>query len=150
MQYLDYEKLDVYRVAINLVLLIEKVIEQLPIGRAYLVDQLRRSSASVVLNIAEGAGEHSTAEKHRFYRMAKRSATECASSVEICLSLRLTDERQFKQIREQVIRIVAMLTKMAQVRALAASVPVPLPVPLPSSGPRGPELESNVPSPGKN
>ena len=80
MQYLDYEKLEVYRVAMGLVLVIEEVVELLPFGRAYLVDQVRRSSASVVLNIAEGAGEHAPAEKARFYRMAKRSANDLRST----------------------------------------------------------------------
>jgi four helix bundle protein len=134
MQYLDYEKLDVYRVAMGLILIVEEVIERLPVGRAYLVDQVRRSSASVVLNIAEGAGEHSPAEKGRFYRIAKRSATECASTVEICLHLRLIEEAQYTKIREQVIRIVAMLTKLIQ---LKTNVPVNVPMPLPCSTPEG-------------
>jgi len=38
----------------------------------------QRAATSVPLNIAEGAGEYSGAEKSRFYRIAKRSATECA------------------------------------------------------------------------
>ena len=135
MQYLDYEKLDVYRVAMGLILAVEEIVERLPIGRAYLVDQVRRSSASVVLNIAEGAGEHSPAEKARFYRMAKRSATECASTIEICLHLRLIEEAQYAKVRERVIRIVAMLTRLIQLRV--GNVPVNVPVPLPCSDPVG-------------
>jgi len=134
MQYLDYEKLDVYRVSMGLVLMIEEVTGRLPVGRAYLVDQLRRSSSSVVLNIAEGAGEHAPAEKKRFYRMAKRSATECASTVEICLHLRLVEEGQYGKVRERVIRIVAMLTKLIQLRI---DVPVNVSLPLPCSDPSG-------------
>ena len=118
----------------GLVLMIEEVIERLPCGRAYLADQLRRSSTSVVLNIAEGAGEHAPAEKHRFYRMAKRSAIECSSTVEICLHLRFVEEGQYAKVRERVIRIAAMLSKLIQLRT---NVPVPVPLPLPSSGPAG-------------
>jgi four helix bundle protein len=139
MQYLDYEKLDVYRCAMNLILALETIIDRLPAGRGYLVDQLRRASTSVVLNIAEGAGEHAPAEKSRFYRMAKRSSTECASIVEICLHLHLIDEESHRKVREQVIRISAMLTKMTQTKQPVSVpiVPLPLPVPLPSSGPEG-------------
>lgn len=139
MQYLDYEKLDVYRHAMNLVLALETIIDRLPGGRGYLVDQLRRASTSVVLNIAEGAGEHAPAEKSRFYRMAKRSGTECASIVEICLHLRLIDEESYRKVREQVIRISAMLTKMTQAKGPVPVpvVPMPMPLPLPSSGPEG-------------
>ena len=121
MAYLDYEKLDVYRVAMKLALLVDKTTEGIPSYRAYLIDQMRRSSASVVLNIAEGAGEHSPAEKHRFYRMAKRSATECASTVELCWHLKLVGEEQYLLVRSQVIRVVAMLTRLFQAKAL----PVP-------------------------
>ena len=137
MQYLDYEKLEGYRVSMALVVMIEELISRLPFGRAYLVDQIRRSSASVVLNIAEGAGEHAIAEKARFYRMAKRSATECASSVEICLHLRLVEESQYAKVREYVIRIAAMLTKLIQSKAgqSVPVVPVSVPLPMPSSDP---------------
>lgn len=38
MQYFDHEKLDVYQVAIEWVILSERIAQQLPRGRAYLVD----------------------------------------------------------------------------------------------------------------
>ena len=126
MQYLDHEKLDVYRAAIELVLIVEKTEGQLEPGRSYLVDQARRSSTSVVLNIAEGAGENAPAEKSRFYRIAKRSATECASVMEICFHLRLVEETRYKATREQIIRIVAMLTRLIRAKApVPSSIPAP-------------------------
>ena len=116
MQYLDHEKLDVYRAAIELVLIVEKTEGQLEPGRSYLVDQARRSSTSVVLNIAEGAGEHAPAEKSRFYR----------SVMEICFHLRLVEETRYKATREQIIRIVAMLTRLIRAKApVPSSIPAP-------------------------
>ena len=114
MNCFDHEKLDVYQVAITLVVLIDEVVEHLPRGRAYLADQLLRAGTSVPLNIAEGAGEYSASEKIRFYRMARRSATECASIFDVCRHLRLIDETRCTKGRELLIRIVAMLTKMAR------------------------------------
>jgi four helix bundle protein len=111
----DHEKLDVYGVAIELVILIEEVVEHLLRGRAYLVDQLQRAGSSIPLNIAEGAGEYSDLEKGRFYRMAKRSATECASIFDICHRLRLIEENRRLKGRQLLIRIVSMLTKLARV-----------------------------------
>lgn len=73
---LDHEKLTVYQSAIEFVILADEVAEQLPLGRRYLRDQLQRAGLSIPLNIAEGAGEYAFDEKARFYRMAKRSATE--------------------------------------------------------------------------
>ena len=73
---LDHEKLTVYQVSIEFVILSDEVVDHLPRGRAYLGDQLQRAALSISLNIAEGAGEYAIDEKARFYRMAKRSATE--------------------------------------------------------------------------
>jgi four helix bundle protein len=114
MHTFDHEKLDVYRAAIEFVILVDKIVEQFPRGRAYLADQLLRAGTSIPLNIAEGAGEYSSSEKGRFYRMAKRSATECAGIFDICKQLGMVDEGLFVKGRELLVRIVAMLTKMAQ------------------------------------
>lgn len=111
---LDHEKLTVYQVAIEVVMLTDEMIEHLPRGRAYLSDQLQRAALSIPLNIAEGAGEYSIDEKARFYRMAKRSATECAGILDVCQRLRLVDECRYVKVRELLIGIVSMLVKMAQ------------------------------------
>lgn len=117
MHYFDHEKLDVYRAAIEFVVLINSIIENLPRGRAYLADQLQRAGASIPLNIAEGAGEYSSKEKIRFYRMAKRSATECAAILDIFQRLQIITEPYDWKGRELLTRIVAMLTKMAKEKA---------------------------------
>ena len=114
MNYFDHERLDVYQVAIELVILIDTIVEHLPRGRAYIVDQFQRAGSSVPLNIAEGAGEYSNSEKCRFYRIAKRSATECAGIFDICRRLQLVEEVLYSKGRELLIRIVSMLTKMAK------------------------------------
>ncbi len=108
----QHERLDVYRVAIELVVLADDVINDLPRGRGYLADQLQRASTSVVLNIAEGAGEFSPKEKARFYRMARRSATESAAVLDVCRYLKLVAEERYSIGREYLLRIVAMLTSM--------------------------------------
>ena len=114
MAFFDHEKLDVYKAAIEFVVLVDEVIEHLPRGKAYLSDQLQRACSSVLLNIAEGAGEFSSNEKCRFYRMTKRSATECAGIFDICSRLQLIEEDRYAEGRQLLLRIVSMLTKMAQ------------------------------------
>ena len=114
MTYFDHEKLDVYQAAIELVVLIEAIVGQLPRGRAYLVDQLQRAGTSVPLNIAEGSGEFSSNEKCRFYRMAKRSATECAGILDVCRRLGLAEDATIITARHLLIRIVSMLIKMVR------------------------------------
>ena len=109
-----HEKLDVYREAVAFVGLAEEVAVALPKGRAYLADQLRRAALSIPLNIAEGAGEFAAADKARFYRMARRSGTECAAILEVCCVLRTTPDTTADPARTKLSRIVAMLTAMVR------------------------------------
>jgi hypothetical protein len=57
MNELEHERLDVYRAAIELLVLADEVAAALPRGRGYLADQLRRAASSIPFNIAEGAGD---------------------------------------------------------------------------------------------
>jgi four helix bundle protein len=111
---LDHEKLDAYHIAIEFVILSDAIIEHIPRGKGYLSDQLQRAALSISLNIAEGAGEYAINEKVRFYRMAKRSATECAGILDVCLKLQLLDEQKYVRGRELIVRMVSILTKLAQ------------------------------------
>ena len=72
-------------------------------------DQLHRAALSIPLNIAEGADEYAIEEKARFYRMAKRSATECAGILDVCQRLQIMGKQQQTKGRELLIRIVSML-----------------------------------------
>jgi four helix bundle protein len=110
----DHEKLDVYQIALEFVVAAHDIARSLPTGRGPLADQLNRAASSVVLNIAEGAGEFSPAEKARFYRMARRSATECAGVLDVCRVLGLADTTGLAVGREMLLRVVAMLVRMAR------------------------------------
>jgi four helix bundle protein len=119
MGYFDHERWDVYRASLEMIIVIKDIVEALPRGNAYLADQLQRAGTSVPLNIAEGAGEYSTSEKVRFYRMAKRSATECSSILDVCKQLQLISEDLYTQGRSLLLRIVAMLTRMSRLDGAA-------------------------------
>jgi four helix bundle protein len=111
------EELDVYQAALDLVVVADEIVEALPPGRAYLRDQLRRASSSIISNIAEGVGELSPKEKVRFYRMARWSAVECASHGLVCRQLELVDGSLLERGLSLLHRIVAMLTSMVKKRA---------------------------------
>ena len=114
MDRFDHENLDVYQVAIEFLALADSIAEELPRGRAYLADQLRRAALSIPLNTAEGAGEFAKAEKVRFYRMAKRSATESAALLDGCRTLQLSQEPKLAKGRSLLLRIVSMLVRMCR------------------------------------
>jgi four helix bundle protein len=114
MDSFDHEKLDVYRAAIDYVGLADTLVEAFPRGRAYLVDQIQRAAASIALNIAEGAGEYSRRDKARFYRIARRSATESAALLDVCRRLKVGDESLLVAGRSLLLRIVSMLIRMVR------------------------------------
>jgi four helix bundle protein len=112
MDHFEHERLDVYKAAIKFVAVVDELVELLPKGRGHLADQLERAATSILLNIAEGAGEFAGNEKARIYRIARRSATECAAILDICRARKLVPEARLDVGRDLLVRTVAMLTKM--------------------------------------
>jgi four helix bundle protein len=67
---------------------------------------------SIVLNIAEGAGRFSPADKGRFYAIARGSATECAAIVDVVLVQGLAPAPVCRQARSLLVRNVQTLTRL--------------------------------------
>ena len=109
---LIHERFDAYKASIDFLVIAEEVASHLPKGRSYLADQLRRAATSIALNIAEGAGEFAPADKARFYRIARRSATECAAVLDVCRRLELGVVGRLTAGKAVLERIVAMLTAL--------------------------------------
>ena len=117
---LDAEKLDVYRIALEFQAIAGQLVPKR--GYAELRDQLERASISIVLNIAEGCGRRSPADKGRFYSMARGSATECAAIVDLLRARGLVDERLRNRARALLVRVVQMLSQLvARMGALSVS-----------------------------
>lgn len=114
MQQFDYERLDVYGVALDFVVTADAIARCASRGHGDLADQLRRASTSILLNLAEGAGEYASKEKARFYRLSKRSATECAALVEVFHRLRFIDDEVHGGARTVLLRLVAMFVRLVQ------------------------------------
>ena len=107
---LDFERLDVYRVAVEFHALAASL--RLPPGRRELRDQLDRAALSVVLNTAEGAGRTGAADKARFYAMARGSAMECAALFDVLGNLRIAPRPTCVRARALLVRIVQMHTRL--------------------------------------
>ncbi|HUF68914.1 MAG TPA: four helix bundle protein [Longimicrobiales bacterium] len=81
-------------------------------GRFVQFDQVRRASLSISLNTAEGAGEFKPAEKARFYRMARRSATEAAAVLDNFVDRGVLLESDIETARTTLHRIAGALTRL--------------------------------------
>ena len=56
---------------------------QIPAASAQLRDQLHRASSGAVLNLAEGSGRATAADRRRFYVMAFGSIRECQAVLDL-------------------------------------------------------------------
>jgi four helix bundle protein len=76
--------------------------------------QLQRAVTSVLLNIAEGAGEFSPDDKARFYRMARRSAAEAAAALDLLCTMKVITAGTHAELQSGLNEIAAMLTAMVK------------------------------------
>ncbi len=143
----DHERLRVYGRAVELVESVEGLVRGLGPGHASLADQIRRSSSSIVLNIAEGASEYSRKEKMRFYRMARRSAAETHAALNLLVAVRARTEKRVREtalLADDVSRMLAGLIRPAP-PAPAHAVPA-APAPGPANASAAPAAPA-VPAP---
>lgn len=110
----DAHKLAVYHVAVAFQAATTRLI---PKGHAVLRDQLERASLSAVLNLAEGAGRRSRRDKGRFYTIARGSAMESAALIDVLVARQITSAEAAKEATALVIRVIQMLSKLAQAMA---------------------------------
>ena len=108
------KRLDVYRAALDFIIIADDTIAQLPRGRSHLADQLHRAATSIVLNIAEGAGKFSKPDKRRYYLSAAGSTTECAAIFDVFLRLRAVPAERHSEAKALLERIASMLIKLAK------------------------------------
>ena len=108
---LDAERLQVYHLSLELQAM---TCDLVPRGHADLRDQLARASASVSLNLAEGAGRRAPREKAQFYSIARGSAMESAAVVDILRVRRLAPVTRCQAARALLVRIVQMVTRLEQ------------------------------------
>jgi four helix bundle protein len=111
---LDFERLDVYRCAIDFLALSVRVTAQMPRGQADLRDQLRRAGTSIPLNIAEASGKTGAADRARFHAIARGSALECAAILDVLLLVGAARPDDVEQGKTLLSRCVAMLSKMCR------------------------------------
>ena len=111
---LDFERLDVYRCAIDFLTLAVHITTHMPRGHADLRDQLRRASTSIPLNVAEACGKTGTADRAQFHAIARGSAFECAAILDVLLRFGAVAPQDAEQGKTLLSRIVAMLSKMCR------------------------------------
>jgi four helix bundle protein len=111
---LNFQKLDVYRCSIEFAAIAVDIGNTVPRGHADLRDQLRRAAFSVPLNIAEGTGRVTAADAARHFAIARGSAMECASVLDVIRILGVLPGEQHQEAIELLARVVSMLSKLSR------------------------------------
>lgn len=105
----DFENLDVYKKAKELNKEVLRFLKENKHIDSYLRDQLRRASISMVINIAEGSGKFSKADKKNFYTIARGSVYECVSLFGIIFGENQIDRISFNNFYQKFEIISKML-----------------------------------------
>jgi len=106
----DFRRLDVYARALRFTRKVRLTTALFPRDELFsLTSQFRRASDSVVLNIAEGAGNKSKREFARFLGYAIRSGFECGGCADIAKTQDYIDEAEYETLVAEGQEIIAML-----------------------------------------
>jgi len=106
--YFDHEKLDAYKKALAFAAWAEPVLERLPKSVA-VQNQLDRARTSIVLNIPEGNGRFTAADRCKFFDIARGSALECAGCLDLIFIKKLLSEVELDAGKSLLKDIVSLL-----------------------------------------
>jgi len=107
-----FEKLEVFKRAYRISLVIHKASKKFPRDEQFLLaDQIRRASKSVCANIVEGVAKqfHSKAEFKRFLLISIGSSDEVRMWVRYCYDLEYIDQKTWQEWRDEYQEISSML-----------------------------------------
>ena len=111
----DFRQLQVWRKAHQLTLAVYRLTASFPRAELYgLTTQLRRSSASIAANLAEGCGRNGDAELARFCSIAMGSASELDYHLLLASDLKLINATDYTDLARQTSEVKRMLTGFLQ------------------------------------
>jgi len=109
---LGHEKLDVYRLSIGYVAWVYERAETLSGVHRAARDQWLRASQSIPLNIAEGNGKSTEADRRRYFEIARGSALECAAIQDVLVVGKALDHKESQARKAELDRMAAMLSRL--------------------------------------
>ncbi len=105
-----FEKLEVYQKAVTFAERVSSLTEEFPRGHWYLADQLNRAGLSISLNIAEGNGRWTAADRRNFFGIARGSIHECVPLLEICRRKELIGVTECTELKNDLVVMAKMLS----------------------------------------
>ncbi len=110
-----FRELKVWEKSHELTLAVYHATKTFPKQEMYaLTSQIRRASASIPANIAEGCGRNGDAELARFCQIAMGSASELEYHLLLARDLRYLNSSDYERIMSEVSEVKRMLTSFIQ------------------------------------
>lgn len=111
----DFKELTVWQKAHFLTLTLYRLTKVFPREELYgLTSQIRRCSASIAANIAEGCGRRGNAELHRFLQIAAGSASELDYHLLLARDLHFLRDSEYRQSASLLLEVRRMLTSLSR------------------------------------
>ena len=107
----DFQKLEVYKKAQHFYVESKSITRNKTIER-HVTDQLSRASYSIVLNIAEGSGRKSPADRRNFFIISRASIFEYVAIIDMLNLENILDKQSYRNQLEQASEISKMLYTM--------------------------------------
>jgi four helix bundle protein len=109
----DFQKLTVWQKAHELTLAVYTITISFPRDELFgLTSQIRRASASIAANLAEGCGRNGTPELARFCSIAMGSASELEYHLLLAKDLKLIKPEDYQPLSAKAIELKRMLTAL--------------------------------------
>jgi len=105
---LDHEKLEVYQASLAFIAWLEPILQKLPKSIS-VTDQLDRASTSIPLNIAEGNGKFTGADRCRYFDNARGSALESAAALDVLVAKGRRPGEEVQPGKDRLWSVVSML-----------------------------------------
>lgn len=107
-----HEKLDVYRVALEMAALAKELADEIPRGHRNVADHLIRAAEDTVLLCAEGTNRRGAALKRQRFVESRGEVGEVAAAADLIIVLRLGNAPRALKMKQLANRVSAMLTRM--------------------------------------
>ena len=108
----DFEKLDLYNELRQINLMVYQTIRGLKNVDPFVIDQWKKASMSSVLNLAEGTGRMTPADKRHFYTISRGSVFECVAIIDLIHQLGEMDEELYQTFYAGYEKVSKMLLGM--------------------------------------
>lgn len=113
----NFKELRVWQRGVALATEIYRITKKTPFARDYgLSNQIQRAAVSISSNIAEGDERGTNKESIRYFHIAKGSAAEVITQLNIAFNIDYIDKGTLKQLEGEAEIIRAGLKRLIQVR----------------------------------